>query len=154
MRALKVISDYAGTDYDGTPIVYPAGSVVSSEDQGRLDWLLRDAPGCFEETDDGAPEVPAGGAPAASDSDGLDDLTVRELLQVVTDELVEGVGTRDRKADIIAAIRAHRAPGPQTSIQLPEDGAIVHRLPQQRRLDPRPRHRDRGGAPAPERRGP
>ena len=89
---LRCILTYnGGYDPAGNELKIEAGTVVSGGEPGYLEFLLRDAPGCFEVVaqDDEAP-------PPATDpeDDGLDGLRVHELREIVAAELVSDRETK------------------------------------------------------------
>ena len=56
-RALLTVSPYKGAHPDGRPLSLAVGDLVEDED-GILDFLLRDAPGAFEDIEVGRVRMP------------------------------------------------------------------------------------------------
>ncbi len=72
MKKLKVLSEYISRATH-----YPKGTVIEV-DEVQAEFLMRDAPGCFEEVGKKAPRGP-GADKMLDDGDGLQKLGVREL---------------------------------------------------------------------------
>lgn len=105
---ISVVDHYASQHpFGGPDMAYRPGDVLEvSEDVGQ--FLLRDAPGCFEVLAPDAPE-PEAQQDGEGEGDGLRLLGRAELLDLAVRESVEGVSTRSRRQELLAAIRAHRA---------------------------------------------
>ncbi len=116
---LKVVAPYgARHPLTGEDVAWGAGDHVDADDW-LGEYLLRDAPGCFERAE--APEDGGGDG----DGDGLDLLGRPALLEIAVAEHVDGVGSRTRRQELIDAIRAGRAAAPPGDAPAPagEDGA-------------------------------